>query len=100
MLATSERQKFWLLRRSKSSIRDALLLDPGVIAEIEDTFAIDVTQLHHMVVHNALHVTGENLACIHFVESVRITARNERFAFAAYSAALSVATVITTSSGP
>src|SRR2546430_15349920 len=51
---------------------DALLLDPGVIAEVEDALAIDVSELEHMVVDDALEVTREDFAGARLVETIRI----------------------------
>ena len=63
--------------------RDALLLDPGVVAEIENALAVDVAQLQHMIVGDAFHVPAENLARIDLVESVGIAPREIALAFAA-----------------
>ena len=51
---------------------DALLLDPRVVAEIEDARPIDVTQLEDVVVGNAFEVPAEDLSGIDLVESLRI----------------------------
>ena len=82
MLSTSERQKSWLLAAIEVFDRDALLLDPGVVAEIEDALAIDVAKLHHVIVGDALQVVAENLAGIDLVESAGITPREVALTFA------------------
>src|SRR4029079_18675785 len=49
--------------------RDALLLDPSVVTEIEDALAVDVAELHHVIVADAFKVMAENLAGIDLIES-------------------------------
>src|SRR3954469_11723692 len=53
--------------------RDALLLDPGVVTEIEDAFAVDVAKLHHVIVGDAFQMVTESLPGIDLVESAGIT---------------------------
>ena len=53
---------------------DALLLDPRVVAEIEDALAVDVRELEHVIVGDALQVPAEDLAGVHLVEAVGIAA--------------------------
>src|SRR4029078_7682400 len=62
--------------------RDALLLDPGVVTEIEDAFAVDVTKLHHVIVGDAFKVMAENLAGIDLIESGGIAPREIGLTFA------------------
>ncbi len=50
----------------------ALLLDPGVVPEIEDARAAGMTELEHVVVDDALEVAAEELPCIDLVEPTRI----------------------------
>ena len=50
----------------------ALLLDPGIVAEVEDALALGKAQLEHVVVGNAVEVLPENLTGVDFVEAVRI----------------------------
>ena len=60
-----------------------------------------MTQLQHMIVGDALEMAGENLGRIDLVEAVGIPTRDMKLsASLAYIAALSVATVMTTSFGP
>src|SRR5262249_20926268 len=49
--------------------RDALLLHPGVIAEVEDAFAIDVAKLKDVVVGSALHVPPKDFCRTQFIEA-------------------------------
>src|SRR3984893_8331216 len=53
---------------------DALLLDPGVVPEVEDARAVGMAELEHMVVDNAFQVTAEQLASVDLVEPARIAA--------------------------
>src|SRR5215470_8540890 len=52
--------------------RDALLFNPGVIAEIEDALTLAVGQLEHMIVGNAAEIATEQLAGVDLVETLRI----------------------------
>src|SRR5215208_1065169 len=47
--------------------RDALLLDPGVVTEIEDALAVDVAKLHHVIVSDTFQMVTENLPGIDLV---------------------------------
>src|SRR4029077_10548611 len=53
--------------------RDALLLDPGVVAEIKYPLAIDVAKLHHVIVGDAFQMVAENLTRIDLIESAGVT---------------------------
>ena len=75
MLSTSDRQKSLVLAAVEILDRDALLLDPGVVAEIEDPLAIDVAELHHVIVGDAFQMAAENLTGIDLIESAGITPR-------------------------
>ena len=44
--------------------RYALLLDPGVVAEIENALAIEMGELEHMIVDDAFEMPAEDLAGI------------------------------------
>ena len=48
-MSSRERQKLWSRRASNSSMEVPLLLDPGVIAEIEDAVAVGVGALEDVV---------------------------------------------------
>src|SRR5260370_10817630 len=52
--------------------RHALLLDPGVIAEIEDALAIDPGELDHVIVGDGLQMGSEDFARIDLAESAGI----------------------------
>jgi hypothetical protein len=56
MLSTIERQKVLVLAAIEVLHRDALLLDPSVVTEIEDALAVDVAELHHVIVADAFKV--------------------------------------------
>src|SRR5262245_55552018 len=51
-----------------------LLLHPRVIAEIEDALAIEMGELEDVIVHEAFQMAAVDLAGIHFIEPVGITA--------------------------
>src|SRR6202048_326974 len=57
--------------------RDFLLFHPGEIAEIEDPLAIEMSELEHVIICNALHVTAEDLAGIDLVEAIAVAARQK-----------------------
>ena len=59
--------------------RHALLLDPGIIAEIEDAGTLVMGQFEHIVVGDAGEVLAEHLAGIDRVEAVGIV-RGAEFA--------------------
>src|SRR5579885_248727 len=48
--------------------RHALLLDPGVVPEIEDPLAVDMPELEHVIVPDLLEMGAEDLACLHLAE--------------------------------
>src|SRR5260370_17021640 len=54
--------------------RHALLLHPGEVPEIEDTLAVDMSQLEDVIVHDAFQMAAEDLAGIDLIEPVAITA--------------------------
>src|SRR5690348_6049798 len=60
----------------------ALLLDPGVVTEIENALAVDVSQLAHVIVHDAAQVLPENLPGVDFIEAICVTARDIAHTFA------------------
>src|SRR5947207_2044606 len=62
--------------------RHALLLHPGEVPEIEDTLAIDMSQLEDVIVHDAFQMAAEDLAGIDLIESVPIPARQKSLSFA------------------
>src|SRR6202022_2176434 len=49
-------------------LADALLLDPGVVAEVEDAVAVDVVQLPDMGLGHAAEVLAEDTRRAHVVE--------------------------------
>src|SRR5262249_16255911 len=51
---------------------DTLLLNPGVITEVEDALSIKMREFKDVIVHDAREVAAENLAGVHFVESVAV----------------------------
>src|SRR5271166_4344043 len=55
----------------------ALLLHPGEISAIEDTFAIEMGELEDVIVDDALQVAAEDLAGVDFIEPVAIASREE-----------------------
>src|SRR5262249_30868304 len=62
--------------------RHTLLLDPGVIAEIEDAIAIGLSELDQVIVGDALEVAREDLARADRVEAARIVRGLEFLALA------------------
>src|SRR5439155_1352165 len=62
--------------------RHALLLHPGKVPEIEDTLAIDMSQLEDVIVHDAFQMAAEDLAGIDLIESVPIPAGQKSLSFA------------------
>src|SRR5690348_2107617 len=52
--------------------RHTLLLDPGVVAEIEDPLAVDARELEHVIVGDGLKVRAEDFAGIDLAEAARI----------------------------
>src|SRR5579859_8196300 len=55
--------------------RYALLLDPGVIAEIEDALALDLRQLEHVIVGDGREMRAEDLARVELAEAAGIARR-------------------------
>src|SRR5690348_1231866 len=49
--------------------RHSLLLDPRVIAKVEDALAVDARELDHVIVGDRLHVRAEDLAGIGLAEA-------------------------------
>src|SRR6266436_3288591 len=62
--------------------RHALLLHPGEVPEIEDTLAVDMSQLEDVIVHDAFQMAAEDLAGIDLIEPVAITARQKSLSLA------------------
>src|SRR5271157_5322326 len=62
--------------------RNTLLLDPGIIAEVEDPRTLVVGQFEHIVVGDAEQVLAKHLAGIHFVKAIRVVRSKEFSALA------------------
>src|SRR5437773_9640565 len=54
------------------SERHTLLLDPGVIPEVEDARALDVGQFEHVIVGDAEQMLAEHLTRTHRVEAIGV----------------------------
>ena len=80
MLSASSRQNRWSRAAVEIVDRHALLLDPGVVAEIEDALAVDVGELEHVIVGDAFQVAAEDLAGVDLVEAVADSGAPDRTA--------------------
>src|SRR4029077_14823612 len=52
--------------------RHALLLDPGVVAKVEDALAVDPGKLEHVIVRDGLQVGSEDFARIDLAKAAGI----------------------------
>ena len=81
--------------------RDALLLDPGVVAEVEDPLPVDARELEQVVGRRAEQVLAEHLGGGDLVEAVgEVALASASSCSLPYMPSPSVATVTITSSGP
>src|SRR6266511_2125812 len=62
--------------------RYALLLHPGEVAEIENTLAVEMGQLEHVVVRDPFQMAAEDLGGIDLVETIPIAAGEKPFPLA------------------
>src|SRR5688572_1168403 len=53
--------------------RHALLLDPGVVAEVENAPPVGICQLDEVIVGYTLEVMPEDLSGMHLIKATRIT---------------------------